>query len=197
MIIAFTGAGISKESGIDTFQDRPDIREKLSRSYAREHPQEYREVMREFVNGIKDKEPNDAHIALAEYNIPIITMNVDGLHQKAGSRDVITLHGDLPTEEQLEYCDKLYNLPVLYGDPAPNYVKAYNIVDLLREGDIFLVIGASEYTAISTALRILARGCGAVIAEIQDNASVKVRKFLEEHEDKIESFENFLGREDR
>lgn len=197
MIIAFTGAGISKESGIDTFQDRPDIREKLSRSYAREYPQKYREVMREFINGIKDKEPNDAHIALAEYNIPIITMNVDGLHQKAGSRDIITLHGDLPTEEQLKYCDKLYNLPVLYGDPAPNYEKAYNIVDLLREGDIFLVIGASEYTTISTMLRFLARGCGAVIAEIQDNASVKVRKFLEEHEDKIEDFKDFLGREDR
>ena len=80
MIIAFTGAGISKESGIDTFQDRPGIREKLYRSYALAHPQEYREVMREFVNGMKDKEPNDAHIALAEYNIPIITMNVDGLH---------------------------------------------------------------------------------------------------------------------
>ena len=197
MIIAFTGAGISKESGIDTFQDRPGIREKLYRSYALAHPQEYREVMREFVNGMKDKEPNDAHIALAEYNIPIITMNVDGLHQKAGSRDVITLHGDLPTEEQLEYCDKLYNLPVLYGDPAPNYVKAYNIVDLLREGDIFLVIGASEYTTISTMLRFLARGCGAVVAEIQDNASVKVRKFLEEHEDKIGDFKDFLRREDR
>lgn len=55
--------------------------------------------MREFVDGIKDKKPNDAHIALAEYGIPIITMNVDGLHQKAGSKNVITLHGDLPTEE--------------------------------------------------------------------------------------------------
>ena len=197
MIIAFTGAGISKESGIETFQDRPDVREKLCRWYAIAHPEEYREIMREFVDGIKDKEPNDAHIALAEYNIPIITMNVDGLHQKAGSRDVITLHGDLPTEEQLKYCDKLYNLPVLYGDPAPNYEKAYNIVDLLREGDIFLVIGASEYTTISTALRILARGCGAEIAEIQDHASVKVRKFLEEHEDKIGDFKDFLRREDR
>lgn len=135
--------------------------------------------MREFVDGIKDKKPNDAHIALAEYDIPIITMNVDGLHQKAGSKNVITLHGDLPTEEQLEYCDKLYNLPVLYGDPAPNYEKAYNAVDSLREGDIFLVIGASEYTTISNALRVLAKSCGAIVVEIQDHASVKVREFLE------------------
>ncbi len=117
--------------------------------------------MREFVDGIKDKKPNDA---LAEYDI---TMNVDGLHQKAG-----------PTEEQLEYCDKLYNLPVLYGDPE----KAYNAVDSLREGDIFLVIGASEYTTISNALRVLAKSCGAIVVEIQDHASVKVREFLENYE---------------
>lgn len=182
MIIAFTGAGISKESGIETFQDRPNVREKLYRSYAQAHPEDYRKTMREFVDGIKDKKPNDAHIALAEYGIPIITMNVDGLHQKAGSKNVITLHGDLPTEEQLEYCDKLYNLPVLYGDPAPNYEKAYNAVDSLREGDIFLVIGASEYTTISNALRVLAKSCGAIVVEIQDHASVKVREFLENYE---------------
>lgn len=81
MIIAFTGAGISKESGIETFQDRPDVREKLYRSYAQTHPEDYRKTMREFVDGIKDKKPNDALI-------PIITMNVDGLHQKAGSKNV-------------------------------------------------------------------------------------------------------------
>ena len=182
MIIAFTGAGVSKESGIDTFQDRPGIREKLYRSYALAHPQEYREVMREFVNGMKDKEPNDAHIALAEYNIPIITMNVDGLHKKAGSENVIELHGGLPSEEQLEYCEKLINLPVLYGDPAPNYQKAYSFVDAMRPRDILLVIGASDYTMVANILREMAKGRGAEIVEIQDNAATKVRKFLEEQE---------------
>ena len=42
MIIAFTGAGVSKESGIDTFQDRPGIRDYLVRSYANQNPEKYR-----------------------------------------------------------------------------------------------------------------------------------------------------------
>lgn len=195
MIIAFTGAGISKESGIQTFNDRPDIRSKLVRSYANAHPEEYRKVMREFVGSIRDKSPNDAHIALAEYDIPIITMNVDGLHEKAGSKKIIPIHGTLPTDEELEYCDKLYNKPVLYEDPAPEYSTAFDFLDRLKEGDIFLVIGASEYTQIAFMLRQFARSCGAVVAEIQDNASVKVREFLEIRKNKIESLEDYLKRE--
>ena len=66
MIIAFTGAGVSKESGIDTFQDRPGIRDYLVRSYAKRNPEKYREVMREFMDTMVGKEPNDAHKALAE-----------------------------------------------------------------------------------------------------------------------------------
>lgn len=60
--------------------------------------------------------------------------------------------------------------------------RAKNKNDLLREGDIFLVIGASEYTTISNALRVLAKSCGAIVVEIQDHASVKVREFLENYE---------------
>lgn len=181
MIIAFTGAGISKESGIDTFQDRPGIRDYLTRSYAKRYPEKYREVMREFTNTMIGKEPNDAHRALAEYQIPVITMNVDTLHEAAGTTNITKLHGRLPTEEELSYCDTLYNTPVLYEDPAPMYQQAYDLVESLRDGDIFLVIGASDYTSISTQLRIIARGNGARIVEIQDNAGTKVRAFLENH----------------
>lgn len=46
-IIAFTGAGISKQSNIPTFMERPDIREKLFRSYATSHPQKYNEVIKQ------------------------------------------------------------------------------------------------------------------------------------------------------
>lgn len=92
-------------------------------------------------------------------------MNVDGL----GSKNM---------EIYQQRNSQNINLPVLYGDPAPNYEKA----DSLREGDIFLVIGASEYTTISNALRVLAKSCGAIVVEIQDHASVKVREFLENYE---------------
>ena len=194
MIIAFTGAGVSKESGIDTFQDRPGIRDYLVRSYAKKHPEKYREVMREFMDTMVGKEPNDAHKALAEYGIPVITMNVDILHEMAGTTDIVKLHGRLPTEEEWPRCDKLYNTPVLYEDPAPMYQKGYDWIFLLEPGDVFLVIGASDYTTVSSQMRICARGAGARVVEIQDNAGTKVRAFLENNKDKMDTMENFLKR---
>lgn len=93
-IIAFTGAGISKQSNIPTFMERPDVREKLFRSYAQRHHEEYNEVIRQLKANMNGAKPNDAHYALAEYYIPIITMNIDGLHRLAGS-DALELHGGL------------------------------------------------------------------------------------------------------
>lgn len=189
MILAFTGAGISAASGISTFQQQPDIREKLTRDFANEHPEEYREVMREWTSKIRGAYPNDAHYALAEYRIPIITMNVDGLHQFAkkayenSPQLILPIHGRLPTEEELPYCDELAEAPVLYGDIAPNYSKAYRMVKKLQLGDTFLIIGVSDYTNIYTQLRIIALGQHASVVEINDNAEVKVREFLQQRED--------------
>ncbi len=197
MIVAFTGAGISKESGIDTFQDRPGIREKLTRDFAQHHPIEYRQIMREFVETCSGKEPNDAHKVLAEYDIPVLTMNVDTLHEQAGTKHIIKMHGRLPTKEELDYCDKLHNCPVLYGDLAPMYDKAYDLLWLMTTGDILLVIGASTYTRISYNLREYVRCHGVEVVEIQDKASTEVRKFVESHKDKIEDYEKFIKRVDR
>ena len=77
-ILAFTGAGISKQSNIPTFMERPDVREKLFRSYANTHHEEYNEVIKQLKANMNGAKPNDAHIALAEYHVPIITMNIDG-----------------------------------------------------------------------------------------------------------------------
>lgn len=195
MIIAFTGAGISKESGIDTFQDRPGIRDKLRRSYAKRHPEKFRAVMEEFLDTMVGKVPNDAHFALAEYHIPVITMNVDPLHEMAGTQKLIKVHGRLPKREELSYCEKLYNAPVLYEDPAPMYQDAYDLISGLTFGDILLVVGASTYTNFSAMIRHYAKIQGAEVVEIQDNASKKVRKFLEQNTDKIESLETYLKRD--
>mgnify|MGYP001316303085 CR=1 FL=1 len=178
MIIAFTGAGISKESGISTFMDRPDIREKLYRSFAHSYPEEYRATIKEMCEKIKLAEPNDAHYALADYDIPVITMNIDGLHEKAGSSPIL-LHGSLPSEDEYDIADQLFNKPVLYGDPAPNYHKAMKKVMSLKEGDILLVIGASRFTGIAVDLREIAYANGAQIIEIQKDASTEVRRTLE------------------
>lgn len=176
-IVAFTGAGISKQSNIPTFMERPDVREKLFRNYANNHHEEYNEVIKQLKANMNGAEPNDAHIALAEYDIPIITMNIDGLHKQAGS-DALELHGGLPEEDELSIAWSLFNKPVLYGDPAPNYQKAYEMVGALKKNDIFIVIGCSYHTAIACDLREVAKSRGAKIIEIQEDAAHNVRKVL-------------------
>lgn len=177
-ILAFTGAGISKQSNIPTFMERPDVREKLFRDYANTHHEEYNEVIKQLKANMNGAKPNDAHIALAQYHIPIITMNIDGLHRLAGS-DAIEMHGCLPEDDEIKIAWSLYNKPVLYGDPAPNYAKAYNLVYDLDPGDVFLVIGCSYHTAIAVDLRTIAQSRGAKIIEIQEDAAHNVRKVLE------------------
>ena len=94
-ILALTGAGISKASGIPTFQDIPGIKDKLDVRYRAQHPEEFDRVVQQMKDNMRGKEPNAAHRALAAHDIPVVTMNVDGLHQKAGSRTVVECHGNL------------------------------------------------------------------------------------------------------
>ena len=190
LVLAFTGAGISKQSGISTFMERPDVREKLFRDYANSHPKEYNMVIKDLKDSMQNAVPNDAHYALAEYRVPIITMNIDGLHEKAGS-EVLALHGTLPDDSELDHAYMLYNKPVLYGDPAPNYQKAYQIISKMYPGDILLVIGCSYHTAIACDLRDLAHARGTKVIEINDDAAHKVRKVLEEiYKPKSHGYEN-------
>ena len=93
--------------------------------------------------------------------------------------DALELHGGLPEDDEMDIAWSLYNKPVLYGDPAPNYAKAYEMIYDLKPGDIFLVIGCSFHTAIAVDLREVARSRGARIIEIQEDAAHNVRKILE------------------
>lgn len=182
MVFAFTGAGISRPSGIPTFDEQPGLRDKLCRSFAKEHPQEYQAVIAEMQAACDRAQPNDAHYALAERGVPIITMNVDGLHQKAGSKDVLEIHGRLPDI-------------VLYGDPAPCCETANSWVLQIREGDVSLVIGTSFYTGISEALKYWAERYGATVPAINAQAETLVRATLENYKDRWEEFNAFLCRE--
>ncbi len=140
MILAFTGAGIPRHPVSPLFAEQPGIRDCLTRSYAIQHPAEYGKVIADMQKACDAAAPNDAHLALAEYDVPVITMNVDGLHQKAKSRHILAIHGTLPDI-------------VLYDDPAPLYEVAHNWVFQLREGDFFLIVGTSYYTNISVQLK--------------------------------------------
>ena len=177
-ILAFTGAGISKQSNIPTFMEAPAVREKLFRSFAQAHHEAYNAVIRQLKANMDGARPNDAHIALAEYGIPVITMNIDGLHRAAGS-DAIELHGGLPADDELEIAWSLRDKPVLYGDPAPNYEKAYAMGAALGPDDVFLVVGCSFHTAVACDLRAIAQARGARIVEIQSDAAHRVRETLE------------------
>ena len=175
-VIFFTGAGISVESGIPTFQEQPGIRSKLDRGYADMYPEEYRKTIRRMVDACENAEPNAAHLAIAEMGCPVITMNVDQLHTKAGSKDVIEVHGVLPTREELEdeWFPEQYRGIVLYGDTAPRYLDAMDLVESLGPDDYFVIVGTSFYTGISYRLKRMAEEQGTRIVIINNDAATAV-----------------------
>lgn len=185
MIIALTGAGISAASGIPTFENSPGLRDKLTRTYANENPKGFQETIESLRLAACRAMPNDAHYALGEYNIPVITMNIDGLHELAGAETILPIHGELET-----------NNVVLYGDSAPLYSTAMNWVTGLDQGDILLIVGTSFYTGISQTLYNIARLNLVDVKVINKNAETEVRKFLENHKQQIESLDLFMARFD-
>ncbi|CAM3460488.1 SIR2 family NAD-dependent protein deacylase [Erysipelothrix anatis] len=178
MIIALTGAGISKASGLKTFDEMPEVRQMLNKEFLENNPDAFRNSVYNMHDLFMVAKPNDAHLALAEYGVQILTMNVDGLHEKAGSKP-INLHGTIPTQFQIDNDLDLENRPVLYGETAPNYPKGIEAIKKLGKDDILLVIGASEYTVISNDIRRIAAENGAHVIEIQQNAVANTRIVLE------------------
>lgn len=184
MIVAFTGAGISKASGIPTFDEMGDLRNKLDRSFATHHKEEFDSIMANLKEVCGKAEPNDAHMALKEYDIPVITMNIDSLHGRAGSTQVIEVHGSI-----------FKNNVVLYGDSAPRYTDALDWIARMKEGDTLLIVGTSFYTSISSQIKRTAEMNGVNIVVINADAKTEVRKYLEEHTENMEGFDTFIERE--
>ncbi len=168
-ITVLTGAGMSAESGIKTFRDADglwenhDVMEVASPQGWRKN----RELVLEFYNQrrrqLLEVEPNAAHRALVElearYHVHIVTQNVDDLHERAGSTQVLHLHGELlkarsTLDEQLVYAWKKDILPgdqcergsqlrphiVWFGEMVPLLEPA---ADLVAEANIVLIIGTS------------------------------------------------------
>ena len=120
--VFFGGAGVSTESGIPDFRSQDGLyRQKykypperiLSHTFFLEHTEEFYEFYREKML-CPDAQPNAAHIALAKLEeagvlAAVITQNIDGLHQKAGSREVLELHGSVLRNHCLR-CGKFYGV---------------------------------------------------------------------------------------
>lgn len=173
-IVVFTGAGISKESGLSTFRDSDGIWSKYDPDMVAT-PQGFEadpETALMFYNerriSVANAVPNHAHIVLAqlekEHNVTVITQNVDDLHERAGSNNVLHLHGELTkvtsSRNRLNPdCIKELPLetPILLGDLAvdgsqlrPSIVMfgeylsdMSKAVKIVKDADIFLVIGSS------------------------------------------------------
>ncbi len=104
-VVVFTGAGISAESGIKTFRDAGGLWEthKIEDVATPEAWERNAELVLRFYNErrkqIRESKPNKAHLALVEleenYHVQIITQNVDDLHERAGSKNVMHLHGEI------------------------------------------------------------------------------------------------------
>lgn len=169
-LVVLTGAGISAESGLKTFRDAGGLWEGYN-VYEVATPEAWQanpELVQRFYNERRkqasEAQPNAAHFALAKleqfFDVYIITQNVDDLHERAGSEQVIHLHGELkkarsswnpnliyPIEgwelKMGETCDEGSQLRphiVWFGEAVPAMDEAMNIC---IQADVFVIIGTS------------------------------------------------------
>ena len=132
-IVFLTGAGISVESGLSTFRGKDGMWTNEEWAYLASTDALYNDTQRclDFYNWrrkqLSEVEPNDAHRMIAElekeHDVTVITQNVDNLHERAGSSQVIHLHGELCkvcSMDNRTTCVKEYPLttPIMVGDKA-------------------------------------------------------------------------------
>lgn len=174
-LVILSGAGMSAESGISTFRDAGGLWDKYpvmqvasAEGYVRD-PELVINFYNERRKQLLDVEPNAGHIGLAElekdFNVTMVTQNVDNLHERAGSTRIIHLHGELtkvcssrdpynpryvkelkPEEYEVKMGDKagdgsqLRPFIVWFGEAVPEIETA---VDYVEKADIFVIIGTS------------------------------------------------------
>jgi len=169
-LVVLTGAGISAESGVKTFRDNDGlwenhrVEEVATFEAWKRNPQLVMEFYNQRRKQLFEVNPNSGHLALVKleekYNVQIITQNVDDLHERAGSNNVLHLHGELlkvrsSVDPTLVYstenwevkigdrCEKGSQLRphiVWFGEPVDMIIPA---VEIVSKADIVLVIGTS------------------------------------------------------
>lgn len=168
-LVVLSGAGISAESGLNTFRDANGLWEghDITKVACIKGWRENRKLVLEFYNQrrreLKKVQPNQAHLTLKElelfFEVFIITQNVDDLHERSGSKNVLHLHGELfkvrsEDNDQLIYylSEDLYEKDkaqdgsllrphiVWFGEEVPMMEKA---ADQVAQADVFLIIGTS------------------------------------------------------
>ena len=171
-IVFFSGAGMSAESGISTFRDSGGLwaQYKIEDVATPKAWEINPDLVTDFYNQrrkqIIETEPNEAHYIISELEkhveVSIITQNIDDLHERAGSKNVLHLHGNIrlakssgPNPESKYYpisgwkltesdlCNEGFQLRphvVWFGESVPNFDQA---IELIEKADYFVVIGTS------------------------------------------------------
>ena len=168
-IVVLTGAGISAESGLKTFRDTDglwngfDVYDVATPGGWKRDPKLVLDFYNDRRNDVAAAKPNMAHIGLAElendFKVSIITQNIDDLHERGGSKNVIHLHGEIFKMRSTSDRSKIYPIDgdIVVGDLAedgsqlrPHIVwfeeevpMIETAVNIARTADIFVVIGTS------------------------------------------------------
>ncbi|MBX9934995.1 MAG: NAD-dependent protein deacylase [Burkholderiaceae bacterium] len=203
-VAVLTGAGISAESGVPTFRDAQTgywaqfrAEDMATEEGFRAHPERvwgWYMHRRQLMEGVQ---PNAGHMALAEFaqrhpgRLTLITQNVDGLHQRAGSQGVLCLHGDLMQDRFLDlprpcchpdtveagtppHCPRCGNLRrpgvVWFGEALPEAVFAA-AQQAARACDVMLVVGTAGVVYPAAGLAHSARAAGARVVVVNTAAS--------------------------
>lgn len=190
--MALTGAGISKESGIPTFRGKEGLwesykpEELASREAFIKNPELFWEFFNSRIEIIRRAKPNPAHKTLASMEESkdlsyVLTQNIDELHIRAGSKNVIEIHGSI-WDVRCESCGKVERIEetegipmcslcgeitrpdvVLFGEPVRDIDEAFRIV---RSADNILVIGTSSLVYPAALLPYEGKASGAKLIEI-------------------------------
>jgi NAD-dependent deacetylase len=168
-LVVLTGAGISAESGLKTFRDSDglwegyDIHEVATATAWKRNPA----LVLEFYNmrrkGVRDAKPNEAHFILADlekdFDVHIITQNIDDLHERGGSTKILHLHGEIFKMKSEKRDDLVYPIEgdISIGDLAedgaqlrPDIVwfeepvtRIEEAMSIMKQAEIFLIVGTS------------------------------------------------------
>jgi NAD-dependent deacetylase len=168
-ILVFTGAGISRESGLSTFRDKDglwagqSVMEVCSVQAWKTHPQTVLDFYNARRKEVRSAQPNAAHLAIAQmeregFDVKVVTQNIDDLHERAGSSSVIHLHGEIMRMRPDNFYD-LVDCPgdirlgdvdsrerqyrphvVFFGEDVWNMLVAGRAEN---EADVLLVVGSS------------------------------------------------------
>lgn len=169
-LVVLSGAGMSAESGISTFRDsnglweNHDVKDVASPEGWKRNPELVLEFYNQRRRQLHEVKPNDGHIAIKEleqdYDVWIVTQNVDNLHERAGSSNIIHLHGELMKVRSVKNTSKTYEWPddlalgdlceedggqlrphiVWFGEMVPEMDRA---MEVIQGADVVVIIGTS------------------------------------------------------